>query len=243
MDMRTSGLLTFAIVACGAIANAPIAKATDLPAPAPVYTKAPVMANPAYDWSGFYIGGHLGYIWGKSRVDDNGVLTEAGAPTNGAVGGFLAGHNWQSGPLVLGVEGDIGWSDATGHGTISPPSPPPLPREPNAYHLRWDSHIVGKLGYAADRWLVFVSGGAAIAGFSFQEGIVPPAPLAPRISATYVGFSVGAGAEYAFTQNLLGRLQYIYDDFGSKSYTGLDGGIYRVKLSGQTVRSALSWKF
>ena len=231
--------------ASAVVASAGAASATDLPAP--IYTKAPVMANPAYDWSGFYVGSHLGYIWGKSRVYDNGVLTESGAPTDGVVGGLLAGYNWQSGLLVLGIEGDFGWSNAQGHGTAPPlpppPLPPPAPRGPNTYDLRWDSHFVGKAGFASDRWLIFATGGLAIAGFSFQEGVVPPAPPANRISATYVGFSVGAGAEYAFTQNLLGRLQYVYDDFGSKNYVALDGGTYRVRLTGQTVRGALSWKF
>jgi outer membrane immunogenic protein len=235
-------------IAVALVAGAGAASATDLPAP--VYTKAPVIANPAYDWSGFYLGGHLGYIWGKSRVFDNGVLTESGAPTNGVVGGLLAGYNWQAGPLVLGVEGDFGWSDAQGHGSVAPPPPPPpspppppAPRGPNTYDLRWDSHLVGRAGFASDRWLIFATGGVAIAGFSFEEGVVPPAPPANRISATYVGFSVGAGAEYALTQNLLGRLQYVYDDFGSKNYVALDGGTYRVRLSGQTLRGALSWKF
>ena len=241
--MRISRVVTAAAVIFSTAAATSLATAADLPVPAPVYTKAPVVSTPAYDWSGFYIGGHLGYIWGASRVSDNGVLTEAHAPTDGVVGGLLAGYNWQSGPLVLGIEGDFGWSDATGHGTAPTPPPPLLPREPNTYHLRWDSHVVGKLGLASDRWLIFATGGVAIAGFSFQEEIVPPAPPANRVSETYVGFSVGAGAEYALTQNLLGRLQYIYDDFGSKNYTALDGGIYRVKLTGQTVRGALFWKF
>ncbi|QWG20464.1 outer membrane beta-barrel protein [Bradyrhizobium sediminis] len=229
------------------IAGTNAASAADLPAP--VYTKAPVMVNPAYDWSGFYVGAHVGHLWGRSRVFDNGVLTESGAPTNGAVGGVLAGYNWQSGPLVLGIEGDFGWSDAQGHGTAPPPPPPPLPpppviqHAPNTYNLRWDSHFVGKAGFASDRWLIFATGGLAIAGLDFQEGVAPGAPPANGISETYVGLSVGAGVEYAFNQNLLGRLQYIYDDFGSRDYVASDGGTYRLRLTSQTLRGALSWKF
>jgi outer membrane immunogenic protein len=233
--------MTVCAIAGLEIAGMDVAAAADLSAP--VYTKAPVVANPAYDWSGFYLGGHVGHIWGKSRVTDNGVLTESGAPTNGAVGGILTGYNWQSGPLLLGVEGDIGWSNAEGHGTpIPPPAPAPV-AAPNTYKLEWDSHIVGKAGFALDRWSIFATGGVAIAGFSFQQGVLPTEPLANSISKTYVGFSVGAGVEYAFTQNLLGRLQYIYDDFGSQDYTAVDGGAYNVKLTDQTLRGALSWKF
>ena len=106
-----------ASVAISVIISASAASAADLPVPVPVYTKAPVMVTPTFDWSGFYLGGHAGRIWGKSRVFENGVLTESGAPTDGSVGGFLAGYNWRAGPLVLGIEGDFGWSDAQGHGT------------------------------------------------------------------------------------------------------------------------------
>jgi opacity protein-like surface antigen len=238
--MRSSKFI--AAVAVSVIAGVSAASATDLSVP--VYKKAPVMADPAYNWSGFYVGAHLGGIWGRSHVVDNGVLTESGAPTNGVVGGILGGYNWQTGPIVLGIEGDFGWSDALGHGVIiEPPPPPEEPRGPNTYRLRWDSHLVGKAGFASGQWLLFATGGLAIAGFNFQEGVVPSAPPPNGVSKTYVGFSVGAGVEYAFTQHLLGRVQYIYDDFGGKDYTAIDGGIYRVNLTSQTVRGALAWKF
>jgi outer membrane immunogenic protein len=216
------------------------AMAADLPARP--YTKAPVMAvDPAYDWSGFYIGGHVGYLWGRTRVVDDGVLTESGAPTNGVIGGVLAGYNWQTGSHVFGLEGDIGATNARGHGLINTP-PTVTISTPNAYDLNWTSHIVGKLGYAWGSWLFFVTGGLSIADLDFRQGITTTIPIESR-GGTYTGFSVGAGIEHAFTHNLLGRLQYIYDDFGSKNYTAFDGGIYRLSLTSQTFRGALSWKF
>src|ERR1700712_5612529 len=90
---------------------------------APVY-KAPPPVR-AYDWSGPYIGGHLGYDWGRTRVLDNGVLTEPGAPTNGAVGGLLAGYRWQSGILVYGLEADIGAANLRGAGLPAVVAVPP----------------------------------------------------------------------------------------------------------------------
>ena len=87
--MRNSKLIVSAAVAI--IVGISAASAADM-APR-MYTKAPVVADPAYDWSGFYVGGHVGYLWGKTRVVDDGVLTESGAPTNGVVGGVLAGYN------------------------------------------------------------------------------------------------------------------------------------------------------
>ena len=241
--MQNFGIVVSATVALGAILGIGPASSADLPARA--YTKAPAMTvDPAYDWSGFYVGGHVGYLWGKTRVIDDGMLTEPGAPTNGVVGGVLAGYNWQRGPLVLGVEGDFGWTGAHGTGTVALPPPPALPRTPNLYNMRWDSHVVGKVGFASGQWMIFGTGGLAIADLNFQEGVVPPAlPLISVVGGKYTGFSVGGGVEYAFNRNLLGRLQYIYDDFGSKNYLAADGGIYRVSLTGQTLRGALSWKF
>src|SRR3954469_12094038 len=100
------------------------AGAADLSVPrAPVYAKAPPIVSAGYDWSGFYAGAHAGYDWGRAHVIDNGVLTENAVPMNGAIGGALAGINWQSGSFVYGVEGDFGLSGLRGHG--DPPLPPP----------------------------------------------------------------------------------------------------------------------
>ena len=132
----------------------------------PVY-KAPPPVR-AYDWSGPYIGGHLGYDWGRTRVLDNGVLTEPGAPTNGAVGGLLAGYRWQSGMFVYGLEADIGAANLRGTGL--PPPPPPVVL-PNQYFVDWAGNIRGQFGFIIfPNTLFFAAGGLALAGFTFQDG-------------------------------------------------------------------------
>src|SRR4051794_34801853 len=91
------------------------ASAADLSVPrAPVYTKASPVISQGYDWSGFYAGAHAGYDWGRAHVIDNGVLTENSVPMNGAIGGLLAGINWQSGSIVYGLEGDFGFPVCAG---------------------------------------------------------------------------------------------------------------------------------
>ena len=159
------------------------------------------------------------------------------------IGGALAGYNWQYNQFVFGLEGDFGWTNADGTGE---PTPPPVivtvSRAPNTYDFKWTSHVRGRLGYAADRWLFFVAGGLSIADFNFHEGATTTTTT--QISgATYVGWSIGGGIEYAITQNLLGRIEYLYDNFGHKDYIGSDGDPYRVSLTGNTVRGALAWKF
>lgn len=224
-----SRVLVAFIAAVSAIAITQVASAADMPVKAPV-VKAPIAAPP-YDWTGFYVGGHLGYLWGRTRVEEGGVVTDPGAKTDGVIGGVLAGANWQTGPFVLGVDADFGWTHAHGVGFAVP--------IPNTYDVNWTSHLRGRGGYAFDNWLFFVAGGLAIADLDFHEGEAAFIPTGGK----YVGWSIGGGVEHAFTRNLVGRIEYLYDDYGHKDYIGVFGDPYRVSLTGQTVRGALIWKF
>jgi len=231
-------LLIAVVAAASTVASAQLATAADMPVKAP----PPVYAPPSvYNWTGFYAGAHIGYMWGRTRVEEDGVVTEGGAPTDGVIGGVLAGYNWQYRQFVFGLEGDFGWTNAHGTGAQSIII---ITQAPNAYDFNWTNHVRGRLGYAADRWLFFIAGGLAVADFDFHEGattttIVPPV----GVGGTYVGWSIGGGVEYAFTQNLLGRIEYLYEDFGQKNYVGASGDPYRVSLTANTVRGALAWKF
>ena len=262
--MRSSNLFFSLAVVAIAVIGINTASAADLPGES--YTKSPVTAvDLAYNWSGFYVGEHLGYLMGKTRVLDDGVLTEAGAPTSGVAGGLLAGYNWQSGFFVFGVEQDIGGIlNAVGHGVAPPGVGPPGPQGPagpagpagppgagvptgpagtNTYKINWDGHFLGKAGFAMGQWMLFGTGGVSFAGFNFQEGVPAGAAPAGSTSTTLIGFSVGGGVEYAITRNVLARLQYIYDDFGGHNFAAIDGGTYHVSLTSHTFRSALSWKW
>jgi outer membrane immunogenic protein len=226
--------LSIAIIAAAlGLSFGQAASAADVPVKAPPPAYAP---PPVYNWTGFYVGGHVGYLWGRTHVEEDGIVTEDGAPTDGVIGGALAGYNWQYNQFVFGLEGDFGWTNA--HGTGATPAPIIVP--PNTYDFNWTSHVRGRLGYAADRWLFFVAGGLAIADFDFHEGAaaIPQTP-----GGTYAGWSIGGGIEYALTSNLVGRVEYLYDDFGHKDYIGAGGDPYRISLTGNTVRGALAWKF
>jgi len=236
--LRLSFLIPLAAVAALAALASKAARAADLPTR--MYTKAP-LAQPiaaTYDWSGFYLGGHVGYEWGRTRVEQDGALTEPHAKTNGTDGGALVGYNWQMGAMVAGLEGDFGWSNAHGVGALPPPDPI-VTREPNTYDVKWTSHARGRLGYAFDRWLVYGAGGLAVADLDFHEGGV----TTTIVGAKYYGWSAGGGVEGAVTENLLARVEYLHDDYGHKDYTGVAGDIDRVSLTGETLRGALVWKF
>jgi outer membrane immunogenic protein len=200
-------------------------------------TKAPPKPAPyvALDWTGFYLGGHAGYLWGRTRAEEDGVLIEAGAPTDGFVGGVLGGFNWQSGAWVFGIEADIGWSDAHGAGREEPD----VVSSPNQYDIRWTSHARVRFGQLFGQTLLFIAGGLSIADFKFTEGDATPVVT---VGQTFTGGSIGGGIEHAFDPWWRARVEYIYDDFGSKTYVNAEGESYRVDLTGHTVRGAITRK-
>lgn len=234
--MRPLFVALVATVVLAPVVGVNRASAADMPVKAPVYRAAKL----PYDWSGLYLGGHVGYLWGRTRVDEDGEVTEPNASTNGAIGGAMVGYNWQSGPVVFGLEGDFGWTNAHGTGEVVPPPPVITTQAPNTYDVNWTSHIRGRVGYAFDKWLLFIAGGFAVADFDFHEGATTTTTI---VGAKYTGWSLGGGAELAITRNLVGRVEYLYDDFGHKDYVGVTGDPYRVSFRGQTVRGALAWKF
>jgi outer membrane immunogenic protein len=102
------------------------ALAADLPAK--VYTKAPVIVDPGYNWTGFYIGGNVGYSWGRSSSTESftdaltgTILSAASAKfnLNGVIGGGQAGYNWQRDKWVFGLEADIQGSAQKGSTTVT----------------------------------------------------------------------------------------------------------------------------
>src|ERR1044072_2558119 len=126
----------------------------------PVYKAPPAGALPvAYDWTGFYIGGHVGYGWAKKDWQDGFGLFNLSTDANGFLGGGQVGFNYQVGQFVLGAEGDFSWSGINGGATIVGIVPPPG-RGFNT-DVNWVSPATGRLGLAFDRWLVYGKAGAA----------------------------------------------------------------------------------
>jgi outer membrane immunogenic protein len=218
-------LATFALIGFASIASA-----ADMPVKATPMVTAPV----PFSWTGFYVGGHFGYLWGRTTVVDNGVVTETNAPTNGVIGGALGGYNWQNGALVLGLEGDFGWTNAHGTGAVAQVA------EIRQYDFNWTSHVRGRAGYASGPWLVFVAGGLALADFNMtmqQNGLTMTCRGGP-----YAGWSIGGGVDYAFNDRISARFEYLYDDYGRKDYVVAANDVYQDRLTGNTVRGAINFK-
>jgi outer membrane immunogenic protein len=106
------------------------------------YVKAPVMVDPVWSWTGFYVGANGGYSWGRSRSDVTytntatgaviappaGSITSASFDMNGGVAGGQAGYNWQSANWVFGIEGDLNWSGEKGSAFFNCAGVAPPPR-------------------------------------------------------------------------------------------------------------------
>jgi outer membrane immunogenic protein len=176
----------------------------------------------AFSWTGFYIGVHGGYSWNSS--DWNSTLS--GLPfasqsqdSSGALGGIHAGANQQFGNWVLGLEADYSLIDAEGSSSVLPPNSTPDVRSIAQSKIEWLATFTSRFGYAFDRSLVYVKGGVAGAKFkerwSLQAGPAAFFDGGNEIN-TRVGWTVGAGFEYAFSNNWTASIEYDYLDFGTK---------------------------
>jgi outer membrane immunogenic protein len=201
----------------------------------PVYKAPPAGVLPvAYDWTGFYIGGHVGYGWAEKDWRDAFGLNVSNKG-NGFLGGGQVGFNYQINQFVLGVEGDFSWSGINGGTTISPTLAAPLGSTFNT-DVNWVSTLTGRAGLAFDRWLVYAKGGVAWANDSFSTNRYT-LPATVEVKDTRVGWTVGAGVEYAFAPAWSAKLEYNYMDFGSRAVsfapgtsTDIDQQIHAVKL-------------
>lgn len=220
----------------------------------PIY-KAPVMsAVPVANWSGFYIGGHAGYGWGDADYDlfagngytPAGVAGSFSHTMDGFMGGGHLGFNWQMGAFVAGLEGSFTWSDLRRDNVASPFFP-----ATDAFHTRlnWVSTITPRIGFAANNWLFYVKGGVAFGDIETNITTALPSPVTTNsTSETRVGWTAGAGLEYAFTPNWIIGVEGNYYDFGTitTNQASTPVGFLRnddVTVTAWSVLGRLSYKF
>lgn len=186
----------------------------------------PIMAEPAFSYTGFYAGVNGGYGKGAGydkdrRVaasGDNGVGVRS-KRTGTFVGGGQLGYNFQTGPLVLGVETDINYADLK------------VTRKDNAtgqfapyanQRLSWFGTVRPRLGVlATERLMVFGTGGFAYGKVRTEAGGDRiPGVSTSSTSSVRPGWTLGGGLEYAVTDNISVRGDYAYVDLDGKSKSG-----------------------
>ncbi len=202
-----------------------------------------------FSWTGIYFGINGGYGFGDSNwTGPAGLTTAGGTPIIGcaagcstgqfSTGGFLVGGtlgaNYQWGQFVLGIEGDGDWTNLTGTTTT-------FCGVGCTTQSDWLATVRGRAGYAFDRILIYGTGGGAFGNLQAAAGVLPFS------SSTQIGWTAGAGVEFAFTPNLTGKVEYLYVDLGSQSCAAgncsLGGLPTTVSLTENVVRAGINYKF
>jgi outer membrane immunogenic protein len=190
-----------------------------MPAKAPAY-----VPPPAYNWTGFYLGINGGGAWGRS--DFSAPFASGSFDTSGWLAGGTIGYNWQTGPVVFGLEGDIDWAHINGSAICGGVTTCEI-------RANWLGTARGRLGYAFDRIMPYVTGGAAFGGIKTNV------PGFGNTSDTKVGWTVGGGVEAAIAGPWTAKVEYLYVDLGHPdSILGSDA-----KFTTNVVRAGLNYRF
>jgi outer membrane immunogenic protein len=226
--MKKILLATVAVVALGATVPA---LAADLAAAPRTYTKAPAYAQPIYNWTGFYIGGHIGgaFAGSNSLQGDSRFL-------GGIQGGadYQFANNW-----VIGAEVQYSWMNNSNSGVLFPGG-----TLVNSSSDQLGS-VTGRLGYSFGPTLLYAKGGYAWKDRDNLTATVAGVPVAFATTGnTRDGYTVGAGLEYMFAPNWSAKIEYQYYNFGSTTFlspVALAGA--RFNDDEHTVKAGLNYRF
>jgi outer membrane immunogenic protein len=228
---------------------------------------APVAPSCDYDWTGFYIGAHVGYGWGAGDTHFEALPTEQrffalktttlDPDASGVFGGGQLGYNYQWHKLVFGAETDFSGADFDGTRTRTPITQVDGTTTEGILTAREKTDWFGtarlRVGYTpACRLLLYGTGGLAyghtqyFANTDFLNGVF----YAARADETNLGWTAGGGAEFALSHHWSIKAEYLYYDLGSQHFTGLDstGGTffsvsYDAHTVAHTVNCGINFKF
>lgn len=184
----------------------------------------PDSRSSAFDWNGFYAGGHIGGAWGDSRVTLEGesqfsVLTTFGeyvVKPDSFVGGFQAGYNWHVGNLVAGIQGEINFANGSDSALTTVRAGNTTYTE--TAHLRFGTFgaISGRLGLAAGRWMPYAKVGIAAGQVQTTADLSFDAFTATgQTNETRVGYLLGGGLDWAISNRWVLQTEYNYIDLGN----------------------------
>jgi outer membrane immunogenic protein len=179
--------------------TATVATAADLVEPVPTAPEAVVEEAAVYGWDGAYLGAYGGASWLRGRLDDG--TNEASRNTMGGTLGGFAGWNKQlDNNIVLGIEGDFGydWNNKKFDGVEA--------------GTDWNGSARVRVGYAFDNALIYGAG-----GWTAANAYVDPAGNNNSKEKVLNGYTLGAGVDYKFTDNMFARAEYRFNDFGTEN--------------------------
>lgn len=210
-------VLRFVALAAGLIAalGALPASAADIVmsaprAPAPPVTASSIfVSTPIRNWEGGYSGVAATYGFSRGRSDTGERLN-----FNGFGGSLFAGYNWQTGAIVYGIDGDVGYNNQR------------LRTSKGSLKGGFDGALRARLGYSiTDDILLYTAAGASAGRFSLTKGAVSD-------TTTLIGWNAGAGVDARLTDNVFGRAEYRFTGFSQRTTAAgsLGGGNHKVML-------------
>ena len=214
-----------------------LARAADISIPRSPLPPVAVPAIPSlHDWTGLYVGLQGGYGWGESSGTQNtgGTFFPVVPYTidpHGFLGGGHVGYNQQINRWVMGIEGDLEAADVNGMSTVNAAG--------QAYFFNAKADMLGsmrgRIGAVHDKWLVYATGGVA-------WGNVSTPPL-DALDGTRIGYTLGAGLEYAFNPKWSARVEYRFTDLGRESAAGGEPFSFDDnRFSFHAIRAGVSYK-
>ncbi len=265
------GAAAAALTVVGAFA----AQAADLPTKK--MAPAPVFVPPPFTWTGFYVGLNAGGIWGtggtQTTLYNAGIQLGTywpggnfGGSQTGFIGGGQAGYNWQSGAAVFGLETDFDWTSLSRNtsfvgSTFLWNGQNDFLTENGSRKLDWLGTTRGRVGFVAtpdNRLMFYGTGGLAYGGGSRHFDVFDSLNgwdwNGNGGSSTRVGWTLGAGAEYAITNNITLKGEYLYYNLGSSNSVTAANPIAntawplayataKVTFDGSIFRAGINYKF
>ena len=193
------------------------ANAADLPPEVSPYRAPAMVAAPTFSWTGGYVGFNAGYGFGKASAFGSSETV------NGFVTGGQIGFNWQTGPLVVGLEGDFQGSLQSK--TTSVAVLGVLVSEKDS--VPWFGSVRGRVGAAFDRVMIYATGGYAYTEFKIDV----TAGALSSTSHTNKGAPIyGAGVEWMFANRWSAKAEFLRFDTGNTNVT-LFGATFPAKLT------------
>jgi outer membrane immunogenic protein len=209
-----------------------VSSAADMRRPAPYAAPYQAPYAPYFSWTGFYLGANGGYGWGDSRWNFPGGTT-GDFDVSGGTLGVTAGYNYQMGAVVIGAEADVNWTNI--HGNTANNCAPGC-----STNNTWLTTVRGRVGYAVDRLLPYVTGGAAIGNIKAHLGTLP------EQTDERLGWTIGAGAEFSFFGNWSAKVEYLYVNLDSFSCGAAACGApapTEVKFDAGVLRAGVNYRF
>jgi outer membrane immunogenic protein len=189
----------------------------------------PPLPPPVFSWTGFYVGGNIGGAWSNNRWTDTLFNTTFNNNNNNGVfiGGGQIGGNYQIGSFVIGGEWDFDWASNNNNNNLTGVVIPGVGAiAVTNNNNRWITTVAARFGWAVDHWLLYGKVGGGWVGnnnFTVTDRTTGASFTCGTLNLTNCGnnsggWLVGAGFEYAITNNWTVKLEYDYLGLGNRTF-------------------------